>query len=211
LRRSRPESVSFREVPRALRKLKEAGLARSSLPNQSGIGRGLITEAQYHAVQEELLRQIGAGSIYRDLFLPDPPARPPPGASLSRHGCWKPAAAYDIDLASSYFIRRQEYRHRVRPARRHAHSSSVLTGYTGGADSHPDFTADDMTQAVHKSCSARISQTPETRIENVPTRRRAAERFLPRCPSESRSMAASNYTDAEEERQAIPTPHARRI
>ena len=47
-------------VPEALRKIKEAGWRTFIVTNQSGIGRGLMTEAQYRAVQEELLRQLGA-------------------------------------------------------------------------------------------------------------------------------------------------------
>ena len=53
----------FPGVPEALRKLKAAGFRAFVITNQSGIARGLITEAQYHTVQEELLRQIGAGLI----------------------------------------------------------------------------------------------------------------------------------------------------
>ena len=41
----------FPGVPEALRKLKEAGFRAFIVTNQSGIARGLITEAQYHAVQ----------------------------------------------------------------------------------------------------------------------------------------------------------------
>jgi D-glycero-D-manno-heptose 1,7-bisphosphate phosphatase len=44
----------------ALRRIRAAGFRTFIVTNQSGIGRGLITEAQYQAVQEELLRQIGA-------------------------------------------------------------------------------------------------------------------------------------------------------
>ena len=46
-------------VTDALRKLRAAGFRTFIVTNQSGIGRGLITEAQYHVVQAELLRQIG--------------------------------------------------------------------------------------------------------------------------------------------------------
>lgn len=42
----------------ALRRLVEAGFLCVIITNQSGIGRGLLTEAQYHAVQAELLRQL---------------------------------------------------------------------------------------------------------------------------------------------------------
>src|SRR5260370_24814191 len=43
----------FPGVPEALRRLKEAGFGVFIITNQSGIGRGLITEVQYLAVQED--------------------------------------------------------------------------------------------------------------------------------------------------------------
>ena len=49
----------FPNVPEALRALKQAGFLNIIVSNQAGIGRGLFTEEQYHAVQRELLRQIG--------------------------------------------------------------------------------------------------------------------------------------------------------
>ena len=42
----------------ALRRLKESGYLLVIITNQSGIGRGLLTEAQYQAVQAELMRQL---------------------------------------------------------------------------------------------------------------------------------------------------------
>ena len=43
-------------VSDALRKLREAGFATGVVSNQSGIGRGWITEAQYRAVEREFGR-----------------------------------------------------------------------------------------------------------------------------------------------------------
>src|SRR5262249_60677437 len=48
-------------VPEALRRLREAGWGSFIITNQSGIGRGLITDEQYRAVQGEFLRQAGGG------------------------------------------------------------------------------------------------------------------------------------------------------
>ena len=136
----------FPGVPEALRKLKAAGFRAFVITNQSGIARGLITEAQYHTVQEELLRQIGAGLIDAAYFCADPPAastrrKPEPGM------VWEAAAAYDIDLARSYFIGDKSAD--IQCGRRAGtRTILVLTGYPAEPDSHPDFTADDMTQAV---------------------------------------------------------------
>ena len=50
----------YKGVSEGLRKLKAAGYRTFIVSNQSGIGRGLITEAQYHAVQAELLATFRA-------------------------------------------------------------------------------------------------------------------------------------------------------
>jgi len=48
----------FPGTANALRRLTEHGYLCVIITNQSGIGRGLLTEAQYHAVQAELVRQL---------------------------------------------------------------------------------------------------------------------------------------------------------
>ena len=146
----------FPGVSEALRRLKEAGFRAFVITNQSGIGRGLITEAQYHAVQEELLRQIGAGLIDATYFCADPPAvpstrrKPEPGMVLEA------AADYDIDLARSYFIgdKSADIECGQRAGTR---TILVLTGYGAEQDSHPDFTAHDITQAVEIALSGAAS------------------------------------------------------
>ena len=138
---------AFPGVPEALRKLKAAGFRAFVITNQSGIARGLITEAQYHAVQEELLRQIGAGVIDATYFCADPPAapstrrKPEPGMVLEA------AAAYDLDLPRSYFIGDKSAD--IECGRRAGtRTILVLTGYPAEPDSQPDFTANDMAEAV---------------------------------------------------------------
>src|ERR1035438_496267 len=66
----------YPEVSESLRKLKAAGFATVVITNQSGIGRGTVTEAEYRAVQEEFLRQAGPGLIDASYFCPDPPGAP---------------------------------------------------------------------------------------------------------------------------------------
>src|SRR6185369_3484933 len=63
-------------VTDALRQLKEAGFRIFVVTNQSGIGRGLITEEQYRAVEAEFLRQIGDGLIDASYYCPDVPDTP---------------------------------------------------------------------------------------------------------------------------------------
>jgi D-glycero-D-manno-heptose 1,7-bisphosphate phosphatase len=134
-------------VPEAVRKIKEAGFRTFIITNQSGIGRGWITEAQYLAVQDELLRQLGAEAIDAAYFCADPP-----GASSTRR---KPepgmvreaAAAYDIDLARSFFIGDKSAD--IECGRRAgARTILVLTGYGAQQSCSPDFTVQDLPQAV---------------------------------------------------------------
>ena len=94
----------FPGVPEALHRLKEAGFGVFIITNQSGIGRGLITEVQYRTVQEEFLRQAGRDSIDATYYCPDahglPSAcrKPEPGMVFAA------AAEHHIDLAASFFV-----------------------------------------------------------------------------------------------------------
>ena len=137
----------FPGVPEALRMLKEAGFRAFVITNQSGIARGLITEAQYCAVHEELLRQIGAGLIDATYFCADPPAvpstrrKPEPGMVLEA------AAAYDIDLARSYLIgdKSADIECGQRAGTR---TILVMTGYGAEQDCRAGYTAPNVAEAV---------------------------------------------------------------
>lgn len=136
-------------VPEALRKLKEAGFLTFVITNQSGIGRGLITETQYRAVESEFLRQIGEGLLDATYFCPDGPGvpstrrKPEPGMLLEA------AADFGVDLAGSYVIGDKSAD--IECGRR-AGASTILvrTGYGAEAEQacHPDFKAGDVVQAV---------------------------------------------------------------
>ncbi|MCX6632605.1 MAG: HAD family hydrolase [Candidatus Solibacter sp.] len=137
----------FPGVPDALRRLKEAGFGVFIVTNQSGIGRGLITEAQYRAVQEEFLRQAGRDSIDASFYCPDAPGapsncrKPEPGMVLAA------AAAHDIDLAVSFFV--GDKAADIECGRRAGtRTVLVLTGY--GAEQHcdADLTCRDAVEAV---------------------------------------------------------------
>jgi len=133
-------------IPRALRKLQEAGFRRIIITNQSGIGRGLISEAQYRAVEEELLRQ-SEGEIDASYFCPDAPGvhsrrrKPEPGMVLEA------AAEFDIDLGRSYFVGDKaadiECGHRAG-----VRTILVATGYGAGEECAADFRAADAVDAV---------------------------------------------------------------
>lgn len=134
-------------VPDSLRKLKAAGFRAFIVTNQSGIGRGLITEAQYHAVERELLRQAGDGLIDASYFCADAPGAPSARRKPEPAMVLEAAAEFDINLARSYFIGDKSAD--IECGRRAGmRTILVLTGYGPEQDCRPDFTADDVTQAV---------------------------------------------------------------
>ena len=131
----------------ALQRLRTAGFRTFIVTNQSGIGRGLITEAQYRAVQEELLRQIGPGSIDATYFCADLPGtpslrrKPEPGMVLEA------AADYHLDLSRSFFI--GDKSSDIECGRRAGTRTILaLTGYGADQDCAPDFTARDLADAA---------------------------------------------------------------
>ena len=129
-------------VPEALEELKNAGYLAIIVSNQSGIGRGLFTEVQYAAVQQELLRQIGAGRIDASYFCPDLPGvpslrrKPAPGMVLEA------AAAFQIDLAASFLV--GDKASDIECGRR-AGTRTILvrTGYGAALERGPAFIAPD--------------------------------------------------------------------
>src|SRR2546425_829345 len=64
------------EVPEALRALKEAGYLLVIITNQSGIGRGYYSLADYDAVQARLLELLGPELIAATYFCPESPESP---------------------------------------------------------------------------------------------------------------------------------------
>ena len=133
-------------VPDALRQLKAAGFALFVITNQAGIGRGLFTEAEYHAVQAEFLRQA-EGLIDATYYCPDAPAvpsnrrKPEPGMVLEA------AADHAIDLAQSYFVGDKAVD--IECGRRAGtRTIQVLTGYGADQPAQADFVAGDVLEAI---------------------------------------------------------------
>jgi len=134
-------------VAGALRALQQAGFVNLIVSNQSGIGRGLITEAEYHAVQKELLRQIGEDPIAGSYFCPDAPdtpslrRKPAPGMLLEA------SADFGIELGESYIV--GDKASDIECGRRAgAGAILVLTGYGRMQVCEPDFTAADVAAAA---------------------------------------------------------------
>jgi D-glycero-D-manno-heptose 1,7-bisphosphate phosphatase len=139
-------------VSEGLRRLKAAGFRTFIVSNQSGIGRGLITEAQYRAVQSELLAQIGEGLIDASYFCPDAPGvpstrrKPEPGMLLEA------AAEFDIDLSRSFMI--GDKAADVECGRRvGAKTILVLTGYGAEQECDPDYRVREVREAIAKVCA----------------------------------------------------------
>jgi len=134
-------------VSEALRALKQAGFLNLIVTNQSGIGRGLFTEAQYQAVQDELLRQIGEDLIDGSYYCPDVPGvpslrrKPAPGMLLDA------SAELGIDLGASYMVG-DKVSDIECGKRAGAGAVLVLTGYGRRQACDPDFTADNASEAV---------------------------------------------------------------
>jgi D-glycero-D-manno-heptose 1,7-bisphosphate phosphatase len=102
---SDPKQVRvFPGTPEALRRLKRAGYKIIIITNQSGIGRGFFTLEQYHAVEAEVLRQLGDGLIDATYFCPDVPGKPSecrkPAPGMVRQA----AREHDVDLSRSFLI-----------------------------------------------------------------------------------------------------------
>jgi len=90
----------------AIRQLREAGYLVVIITNQSGIGRGRITPAQYEAVHAELLRQLaeeGAG-VDATYHCPDAPPTASPRRKPAPGMVLEAAADLQIDLKRSWFI-----------------------------------------------------------------------------------------------------------
>lgn len=134
-------------VPEALGRLKKAGYLTFIVTNQSGIGRGLITEAQYRLVQNELLRQIGEGAIDASYYCPDAPGVPSDRRKPQPGMVFEAAAEFDLDLAASYFI--GDKAADVECGRRAGtRTILVLTGYGAEQSCSADYRAPGVIEAI---------------------------------------------------------------
>ena len=132
----------------ALRQLKNSGYKNIIITNQAGIGRGKLTEAQYRAVEAEVLNQIGPGLVDATYFCPDAPwepstrRKPQPGMVLEA------AEEHGIDLAASFFVGDKTS---DIDCGRNAGTRTILvqTGYGNQQDDAcPDFIAKDVVAAA---------------------------------------------------------------
>lgn len=94
----------FPQAGAALRRLKESGYKLIVITNQSGIGRGYFTEADYRAVEAEFARQLGDGLIDASYHCPDLPTantiRRKPGPGM----IFEAQRDHRIDLRRSFLV-----------------------------------------------------------------------------------------------------------
>ncbi len=91
-------------VPEALRALKEAGFRLVIITNQSGIGRGYYSLADYDAVQARLFELLGPDLIAATYFCPESPEAPSTRRKPSPGMVLEAARELGLDLARSWFI-----------------------------------------------------------------------------------------------------------
>ena len=137
----------FPGAAEALRQLRTAGWRVFIVSNQSGIGRGLITDGQYQAVQHEFLRQLGVDLVDASYYCPDAPGVPSERRKPAPGMLREAAAEFGIDLAASYFVGDKAID--IECGRRAGTGTIlVLTGYGREQACTADFVAADATEAV---------------------------------------------------------------
>lgn len=131
----------------ALAALRAHGWLSVIITNQSGIGRGYFTEAEYEAVNAELFRQMNIlpDAVY---FCPDHPATPSvrrkPGAGMIQEA----VRDHGIDPAQSWMVGDKEI-DLVCGRAAGCRSLLVLTGYGEKEPSQTaDWVASDVCEAV---------------------------------------------------------------
>lgn len=138
----------YPEAAASLARLKAGGFLTVIVTNQSGIGRGYFTEADFQRVNARLLDLLGPGLIDATYFCAEHPdtatdrRKPGPGMLLEA------ASDLGIDLAGSWMI--GDRAGDIQAGRRAGvRSILVRTGVGAGADgSGADFVAPDLAGAV---------------------------------------------------------------
>jgi len=139
-----PEKVELLpEVLEALRRLKAAGFRIVVITNQSGFARGLVTPAQYEAVQARMIELAGPDTIDATYMCPDfgPRRKPSPEMILeaARDLVLDPVRSYMIgDKASDILCGKNAG----------AKTIFIRTGHALDTPCEPDFIAANMAEAA---------------------------------------------------------------
>ncbi|MEY2486870.1 MAG: D-glycero-D-manno-heptose 1,7-bisphosphate phosphatase [Verrucomicrobiota bacterium] len=144
-----PKNVEvFNNASPTLRKLKERGYKLIVITNQSGIGRGYFSEAEYRAVEDEVARQVGDNLIDATYYCPHLPADGCKCRKPSAEMVLSAAREHAIDLSRSFFI--GDKKSDIECGRR-AGVKTVLvkTGYGKDTDHRlADLVASDLAEAA---------------------------------------------------------------
>lgn len=159
---SDPEKVSvFPGASESLRRLKQAGFKIIIITNQSGIGRGYYTEAQYHEVHKELVRQLGDGLLDGTYYCPaapeekSPRRKPLPGMVLEAE------KDHGIDLSHSFFVGDKSADIQCGRNCKMLGTILVQTGYgSESSECKPDFVAKDILAATDYILANRKPASP---------------------------------------------------
>jgi D-glycero-D-manno-heptose 1,7-bisphosphate phosphatase len=176
----------FPGAPVALRRLKAAGYALILVTNQSGLGRGYFSEADYAAVHAEFQRQLGPDLLDAAYHCGDAPEaateRRKPGAGMVMEA----AAAHALDLSRSFLIGDSPV---DLACGRRAGLAGVVLVRTGrdpaaAARSQPDFLADDLAAATNWILARLEGHAP-----SCPPLGEALEGLAPSCPPRGQTPA----------------------
>ncbi len=146
----RPEDVALVPGAReAMATARAAGYWLIVITNQSGIGRGYFTEADYRRVEARLAQLLGEAAPDATYFCPDLPSKPTPRRKPGVGMIEEATAAFSIDLGQSWMIG-------DKPADiacgRNAGVRTVLveTGYgrKSAASCSPDYRVDALPTAI---------------------------------------------------------------
>jgi len=138
----------FPQAAPALQRLKQSGYKLVVITNQSGIGRGYFSDADYRAVEAEFLRQLGDGLIDASYYCPELPTsnsiRRKPGPGM----IFEAQHDHRLDLRRSFMI--GDKASDIRGGRNAGvRTILVQTGYgAGGKNTGADWVARDMEHAV---------------------------------------------------------------
>ncbi len=132
----------------ALERLRQAGYLLIIVTNQSGIGRGLLSEDDFKAVQTEVYRQLGDGVIQQTYYCPDLPGSSSTRRKPSPKMVLEATREHGIDISHSWFIGDKDI-DMVCGKRAGVGTILVKTGYGASEDTQSaDHVADSIVEAV---------------------------------------------------------------
>ncbi len=147
----------------ALARLRAAGFRLVLVTNQSGLGRGYFTEADYHSVHAEFLRQLAPATLDAAYFCPDAPSTPSTHRKPAPGMVLEAARDLGLDLARSYVVGDKAADIELVSTAGLRAGILVLTGKGHAEQSHcrPACTAPTLTAAadwILKSCPLSLAE-----------------------------------------------------